>query len=176
MPTFPCSRKNMDFNLFRKRLFDQCDLKKSVNRFNIHVQPPKIKCRKVVGAYKAYQVIRYTEASKYRVARSMRNATSIPTTWNPSPRGKNHGKSSSGFGIGLLLFPKMRKQGIPFTVLHSTIIGVAITQDKLLNVFRKQGGLNSCVPDHRTSRRMPPTVRICRRWRAGTGGLSQASF
>ena len=36
-------------------------LKKSVNRFNIHVQPPKIKCRKVIGAYKAYQVIRYAE-------------------------------------------------------------------------------------------------------------------
>ena len=60
-----------------------CDLKNSVNRFNIHVHPPKIKCRKVVGAYKAYQAIRYTEASEYRVARSMRNAALIPATWKP---------------------------------------------------------------------------------------------
>jgi len=41
-------------------------LKKSVNRFNIHVHPPKIKCRKVVGAYKAYQVIRYTASYRMR--------------------------------------------------------------------------------------------------------------
>ena len=42
-------------------------------------------------------------------------------------------------------------------------------------VFRKRGGPISCVPDHRTSRRMPPSVPTCWRWRAGTGGLSQAS-
>ena len=42
-------------------------------------------------------------------------------------------------------------------------------------VFRKRGGPNFCVPDHRTSRRMPLSVPTCRRCRAGTGGLSQAS-
>ena len=42
-------------------------------------------------------------------------------------------------------------------------------------VFRKRGGPISCDPDHRTSRRMPPSVPTCWRWRAGTGGLSQAS-
>jgi hypothetical protein len=41
--------------------------------------------------------------------------------------------------------------------------------------IRKWGGPISCDPDHRTSRRMPPSVPTWRRWRAGTGGLSQAS-
>ena len=31
----------------------------------------------MIGAYKTYQLIRYTEASKYRVARSMRDAPAL---------------------------------------------------------------------------------------------------
>ncbi len=48
MPTFPCPGKKWisiysekDFLIDAQR---NCDLKKSVNRFNIHVQPQKIKC------------------------------------------------------------------------------------------------------------------------------------
>ena len=58
-----------------------CDLKKSVNRFNIHVHTQKIKCRKVVGAYKTYQVIRYTEASWTRTPDELqRDSLSHPRT------------------------------------------------------------------------------------------------